>query len=215
MVLMLAAAQAVADDEPAIAVESSASEIFIGESVDYVVEIRNVKNPSPPDLSASRQDFDIVAAGDESHNQSSTFIINGRVTQQNSFGHAYRFRLTPKRTGKLVIPAPSATIDGKTVTGRPLDLNVIAPEAQDLVVPEIKTDRPKVYPTQPFEVTLRVLVRPLPDEPDGDPLQPLRRRPPHIDVNWVDLPAGLTGDEKPAGSKNSWPRTAAGSRSTT
>ncbi len=196
MVLVLAAAHAVADDEPAIAVESSASEIFIGESVDYVVEVRNVKNPSPPDISAARQNFHIVSAGDESHNQSSTFIFNGRVTQQTSFGHAYRFRLTPKRTGKLVIPAPSASIDGKTVTGRPLDLTVIAPEAQDLVVPEIKTDRPKVYPTQPFEITLRVLVRPLPDEPDSDPLQPLRRRPPHIDVNWVDLPAGLTGDEK-------------------
>ena len=155
-----------------------------------------MKNPAAPDLSALRQDFDVVSAGDESHNQSSTFIINGKVTQQNSFGHAYRFRLTPKRTGKLVIPAPSATIDGKTVSGRALTLNVIAPEAQDLVVPEIKTDREKVYPTQPFEVTLRVLVRPLPDDPDRDPLGPLRRRPPHLDVNWVDLPAGLTGDDK-------------------
>ena len=155
-----------------------------------------MKNPSPPDLSALRRDFDVVSAGDESHDQSSTFIINGKVTQQTTFGHAYRFRLTPKRTGKLVIPAPSATIDGKTISGRALALNVIAPEAQDLVVPEIKTDRAKVYPTQPFEVTLRVLVRPLPDDPDRDPLVPLRRRPPHLEVNWVDLPAGLTGDDK-------------------
>jgi len=194
--LLLLAAQASADDEPEIVVEAGASEIFIGESVDYVVEIRNVKNPASPDLSALRQDFDVVSAGDESHNQSSTFIINGKVTQQNSFGHAFRFRLTPKRTGKLVVPAPSATIDGKTVSGRALALNVIAPEAQDLVVSEIKTDRERVYPTQPFEVTLRVLVRPLPDDRDRDPLGPLRRRPPHLDVNWVDLPAGLTGDDK-------------------
>jgi BatD DUF11 like domain len=194
-VLLLLAAQASAD-EPEIVVEAGASEIFIGESVDYVVEIRNVKNPGQPDLSALRRDFDVVSAGDESHNQSSTFIINGKVTQQNSFGHAFRFRLTPKRTGKLMIPAPSATIDGNTVRGRALDLTVVAPEAQDLVVPEIKTDREKVYPTQPFEVTLRVLVHPLPDESDRDPLVPLRRRPPHLDVNWVDLAAGLTGDDK-------------------
>ncbi len=123
-------------------------------------------------------------------------FFNGKFTQQNSFGHVFRFRLTPKRAGKLVIPAPTATIDGKTVSGRALSLNVITPEAQDLVVPEIKTDREKVYPTQPFEVTVRVLVRPLPDDPDRDPLGPLRRRPPHIEVNWVDLPAGLTGDDK-------------------
>ena len=183
-------------DEPEIVVEASAGEIFIGESVDYVVEIRNVKSPSSPDLSALRQDFDVVSNGDESHNQSSTFIIGGRVTQQNTFGHAYRFRLTPKRTGRLVIPSPSATIEDKTVAGHTLTLNVIAPEPQDLVVPEMKGDREKVYPTQPFEVTLRVLVRPLPDDPARDPLVPLRRRPPHLDVNWVDLPGGLSGEDK-------------------
>jgi hypothetical protein len=194
--LLLLAAPARADDQPEIAVELDVSEIFIGESVDYLVEIRNAKNPSPPDLSALRPDFDVVSTGNESRNQSSTFIMNGRVTQQNSFGHAYRFRLTPKRVGELVIPAPSATIDGKTVSGRAVTLNVIAPETQDLVSLEMKADREKVYPTQPFEVTLRVLVRPLPDDSDRDPLGPLARRPPHIEVNWVDLPAGLTGEDK-------------------
>jgi hypothetical protein len=194
--LLLLTGQACADDEPEIAVEMDASEIFIGESVDYLVEIRNAKNPSAPDLSALRPDFDVVSTGNESRNRSSTFILNGRVTQQNSFGHAYRFRLAPKRAGKLVIPAPSATIDGKTVSGRSLTLSVIAPEAQDLVIVEMKTDREKVYPTQPFDVTLRVLVRPLPDDSDRDPVTPLRRRPPHIEVNWVDAPTGLTGEDK-------------------
>ncbi len=196
LAILLVAARANAAEEPEIAVEASASEIFIGESVDSVVEIRNVKNPPAPDLAALRQDFEVVATGDESHNQSSTFIINGKVTQQNTFGHAYHFRLRPKRTGNLVIPAPSASVDGKTVSGRALALTVIAPEAQDLVVPEIRVDREKVYPTQPFDVTLRVLVRPLPDDPDRDPLVPLRQRPPHLEANWVDLPPGLTGDDK-------------------
>jgi hypothetical protein len=185
-----------ADDEPEVAVELDPSEIYIGESTIYVVEIRNVQSPSPPDLAPLRKDFDVVAAGDESHNQSSTFIINGRITQQSSFGHLYRFRLTPRRTGRLVVPGPSITIAGKVYSGRALALNVIAPEPQDVVVPEIKVDRDKVYPTQPFEVTLRVLVRPLPDDPDRDPLVPLRRDPPHLDVNWVDPPAGLGGDDK-------------------
>lgn len=194
--LLILPPNARAADDPEVAVEASATEIYIGESIDYVVEIRNVKIPAAPDLAALRDDFNIVANGDESHNQSSTFIFNGRVTQQTSFGHAYRFRLTPKRTGKLVIPAPSVTIDGKTITGRALPLEVIAPEQQDLVIAEIKTDRSRVYPTQPFEVTLRVLVRPLPDGSDRDPVAPLRRSPPHIEINWVDLPAGLTGDDK-------------------
>ena len=194
--LLLLAAQASAADEPEIAVEASASRDLHRRKRRLRRRDSQREESGAPGPVGAAQDFDVVSTGDESRNQSSTFIFNGRVTQQNSFGHAYRFRLTPKRTGKLVIPAPSATIDGKTVSGRALALNVIAPEAQDLVVPEIKTDREKVYPTQPFEVTLRVLVRPLPDDPDRDPLGPLRRRPPHLDVNWVDLPAGLTGDDK-------------------
>ena len=196
LALLLLATPASAADTPEIAVEASASEIYIGESVDYAVEIRNAKNPVAPDLSALHRDFDVVSNGDESHNQSSTFIFNGKITQQTTFGHTYRFRLTPKRTGKLVIPAPSATIDGAVVSGRALDLDVIAPEPQDLVVPEIKIDRQRVYPTQPLEITLRLLVRPLPDDSDRDPVSPLRRRPPHLDVNWVEPPAGLAGDDK-------------------
>ncbi len=195
-VLLLLAGPVRADDEPEIEVEASATEIFSGESLVYVVDIRNVKNPAAPDLSALRRDFDVVAIGDESHNQSSISIINGRVTQQQTFGHIFRYRLTPKRAGKLVIAAPSATVDGRTISGRELSLSVVAPKPQDMVVAEIKADRAKVYPTQPFEITLRVLVRPLPNEPDQDPLGPLRRRPPRIEANWVDLPAGLSGDDK-------------------
>jgi hypothetical protein len=190
------ASRAQSADDPEIAVEVSATEVFSGESVDYVVDVRNVQNPSAPDLTAVRRDFNVVATGDESHNQSSIFIINGRKTEETVFGHIFRFRLTPKRTGRLTIPAPTVTVDGETVSGRALSLNVIAPEPQDLVVSEIQLDRNKLYPTQPFEVTLRVFIRPLPDDPERDPLSPLRRRPPHIDTNWVDLPAGLSGDEK-------------------
>jgi hypothetical protein len=183
-------------EEPEITVKASAEEIFFGETVDYLVEVSNMKTPAAPDLSALRGDFEVASLGDESRNQSSMFIINGRVTQQTSFGHVYRYRLTPKRTGRLTIAAPSVVVDGRTISGRSLALDVISPEAQDVVIPEIKTSRPRVYPTQPFDVTLRVLVRPLPDEADRDPLSPLRRRPPHLEINWVDPPAGLTGNDK-------------------
>ena len=52
--LLLSGGQARADDDPEIAVEMDANEVFIGEGVDYLVEIRNAKNPSAPDLSALR-----------------------------------------------------------------------------------------------------------------------------------------------------------------
>jgi hypothetical protein len=196
LALVLCAAGAIAAAPPEIVAEVGAKEIFNGESVDYVVEIRNVEDATPPDLSALRDNFDVKANGDESRNQSSVTVINGRVSRQQYFGHVYHFRLTPKTTGRLKIPPPTATIDAKTISGPALAINVVAPEEQDFVIPEIITSRARVYPTQPFDVTLRVLVHPLPDRPDRDPLEPLQRQPPHLEVNWVDLPAGLAGEEK-------------------
>ncbi len=197
LALLLLTARASAAEAPQIAVEAGAEEIFIGESVDYLIEIRNVKDPAPPDVSALRDDFDVAPNGDESRNQSSTLVVNGNITRREIISHVYRFRLTPKHTGNLVVKAPTATVDGTTITGRTLRLKVTAPEEQGLVIPEIAADRTKVYPTQPFEVVLRILVRPLPEAADRDPLTPLRRQPPHLEVNWVDVPAGLSADEKP------------------
>jgi len=196
LALFLLASPATAADPPEIAVQAGASEIFVGESVDYIVEIRNVKNPPAPDIEALREDFDVVARGNQSRNQSTVMSFNGRVTERNVFSHVFRFQLTPRRAGNLTIPGPSATIDGKTITGEPLELNVVAPEEQDIVIPEIIVNRAKVYPTQPFEVTLKVFVRPLPDAPERDPLSALRRQPPQINANWVDTPAGLAADDK-------------------
>src|SRR5258708_2524410 len=117
LALLLSATAAHAAEPPEIAVQAGASEIFAGESVDYIVEIRNVKKPPAPDVEALREDFDVVARGNESHNQSTVMSFNGQVTERNSFSHVFRFRLTPKRPGNLTIPGPSATIDGKTISG--------------------------------------------------------------------------------------------------
>lgn len=196
LVMPAASGIAKADDEPEIRVAVSAKEIYIGESVDYQVELRNFENPTPPDMSAIKEMFDVVATGDQSRNQSSTFIINGVVSQQNVFSHVYQFRLTPRSTGDLVIPAAKSTIDGKTLTGARLPLRVDAAEVQDDVIVEIQTSHTQVYPTQPFSVTLRVLVRPLPNEANVDPLRPLRQAPPHLQINWVEPLSGLATDDK-------------------
>ncbi len=196
ILLMLNASWSFAYQDPEMRVGVSEKEIFAGESVDYSVEIRNAEKPTPPDMSALKEHFDVVPAGNESRNQSSMTIINGRVSQSNIYSHVYQYRLTPKQSGNLQIPAPSATVDGKLLTGRKLSLRVVQPEPQDLVIAEMKSSQTKIYPTQPFTVTLTILVRPLPDNLTTDPLRPLRDDPPHIELNWVDPPEGLSTGEK-------------------
>ena len=174
------------------------------------------QEPGVPGPVGAPPDFDVVSTGDESRNQSSIFILNGNVSQQNSFGHVFRFRLTPKRTGKSEIPAPSATIDGKTVSGRSMSLNVITPEAQDLVVLEIKDGPRKGLPHAAVRGHAPRAGRPLPDYPDPTlwfRLAAALRTSTSIggSICLQDCPATT----RPGGSRYPFPRAAVGSRSTT
>lgn len=202
LVVLLSAivtASASADEQkPEIRVGISAEEIFIGETIDFHVEIRNSQNPSAPDMAPLQEQFRVTAIGDHSRNQSTTLIVNGRVSEETVLSHVYLYRLTPKVAGDLTIHSVKATIDGQELSSRPLSLRVLDAEVQDLVIAEMKVDRQTIYPTQPFTVSLKILIRPLP-ESDGDPLLPLRRQPPQLQINWVDVPTGLT-----AGSTSEW-----------
>ncbi len=181
-------------DTPRIDVAVGANEIFVGESVDFQVEVKNVENPQKPDVSSLQEIFDVVFAGDQSRNQSSTFIINGSISQKSEFSHVYLYRLTPKNAGKLTIPPIKTTIDGKDYLSKSIDLLVREEEKQDLVLVQILSDHEKVYPTQSFTVTVRIHVKPLPER-GVDPLKPLRRQPPNLHLNWLETPAGLTSIE--------------------
>ena len=179
-----------------LAAAVSTNDIFIGESIDYQIEVRNARNPSAPDLTKIKEMFVVEENGNESRNQSMTTIINGRMSQRNVFSHIYLYRLAPKVTGSLTIPVATATIDGKTYESNTVELQVNEIEDQDLVLVETECDQTRIYPTQPFTITLRVLVQPIEGEPRRDPLSPLRRRPPHLEVNWIDTPAGLSSKDK-------------------
>jgi hypothetical protein len=177
--LMITPFSSADEQQPEIRVGISAEEIFVGETIDYQVEIRNTETPSAPDVSTLQEQFKVTPNGDHSRNQSTTLIVNGRVSEETVLSHVYLYRLTPTVAGELLIPSIKVVIDGKELASRPLSLRVLDAEVQDLVIAEIETDRQTIYPTQPFTVSVKVLIRPLP-ESDESPL-----------LNWVDLPAGL------------------------
>ncbi len=180
---------------PKIKASVDAQEIFLGETVDYQIEIRNVESPPQPDLSAVRLEFDVELTGDESRNQSSTTILNGRMSQRNVLSHIYTYRLKPKVSGKLTIPAATATLDGKSLATNPIAITVLDAEEQDIVVVQTTASQAEIFPTQSFSVSLRILVKPIPSS-SFDPVQVLRRRPPHLQTDLVNIPDGLKADDK-------------------
>lgn len=184
---------AFAADPPSISASTSTEEIFIGESIEYQIEIRNSERPVAPDISPLREQFQVEFEGDQSRNQSSTMIINGRVSQRSVLSHVYVYKLTPKKSGTITIPAVTAALADGTLTSNQVTVVVLDAEEQDIVQVETLIGQSTVYPTQSFTVTLRIAVKPIPDSA-SDPLRPLRRRPPHIQLNWLDAPDGLSTD---------------------
>jgi len=195
--LLLIPAAALADGEPEVLAELERTKIYQGESVRYTVTLNHAKNPAPPEL-LGFEDFDVSLLGSTPQNFRQTMNINGRVTKIERYGMQYTYRLTPRKAGRLIVPGPVAAIGGKTLQGPQLALAVIAPRQQDVVILKLDCRPESVYPMQPFEVTLSVLVRDLPDPySERDPVdiqRAIRSQPPVLQIPWAldeQLPEGV------------------------
>ncbi|MGO8744384.1 MAG: BatD family protein [Thermoguttaceae bacterium] len=186
-----------AEGRPRMTVELGQAEIFEGQSVVYRITVENVENPKTPEL-GNMADFDVAFQGQRSLDSRQITNINGVIQLVIHRGREFHYRLTPKRTGQLMIPSPKLEVDGKTLTGTAERLVVLPPNAQDLAAVELAVDHPVVYPTQPFTVTLSVFVKQLPPPAsDRDPLS-VQRTPPVLRIPWLtdqDLPGGLSPKE--------------------
>lgn len=195
-VLLLALAlthAACAEDAPEIAVQLEPKDIFMGENTTYVVEVMNIQSPSAPDLSEFEKEFTVKPAGDRSQNQTSINWVNGNLSQRTVYAHIYQYQLTPRHAGVLTVPAPSVLVEGRKISGVPAQLRVRAQEKQDLVLCEIVPNKTRVYPTQPFDVTLKVLIKPVAGAENRDPLSLLN--PVELNIDWLKAPDGLASDE--------------------
>jgi hypothetical protein len=183
-----------AAEEPRITASLAKTEIYEGQSVEYQIRVENVDNPPMPEVRGAG-DFDVAFLGQQSLGSQFSITINGVRRDVVHHGRAFHYRLTPKRLGTILIPAPVLRIAGKTLSGPVRRLTVLPPNAQDLAAVEQTVDRPAVYPTQPFAVTLSVLVKELPPPAaDRDPLS-VQNPPPVLRIPWLadeELPPGLS-----------------------
>lgn len=171
--------------EPEIQVQVDRNKVFEGESLTYAILLNLVDKPTRPDLS-HLTDFAVEPAGEKELNSQSITIINGLRTEVVQKGTQYLYKLTPKSSGDLIIPAPTVTVGGKSLEGKPVQIQVRSIEKQDLVKLEMSVDRPTVYMAQEFTLKLKVFVKALPDpNSDQDPLS-IQRDPPLLTISWLN-----------------------------
>ncbi|MDR2344841.1 MAG: BatD family protein [Planctomycetaceae bacterium] len=202
--------------------------IYKGERITYhiiLTDSKQIDSSIEPDLS-NYTDFDIRTLPKQMSNNSGNsvqVIINGQVVRQESSTQSrsiFTYELTPKREGQLIIPAPTVFSNGHKIapnSAKVLDksatcnadgsfpITVRSPDEQDIVKMRIETDRRRLYPFQPFQITLVVQVKSLPPavlQANTSPIAVLRE-PPNIKIDWANdnsLQKGL----RPALPLNEW-----------
>jgi len=191
--VMLLAVPLSAAEEPEVIVEIDRSQIYEGESILYRITVNHVDSPSPPEL-RGLDEFTVTKLGEQPLNSRSITIINGVRSDTVRLGRQYNYRLTPKRSGTVTIPAPVAHVAGKEIRGRAVTIRVVAPQIQDTVILNVSSDRKSVYPMQPFTVSLIVAVKPLAASyADRNPVA-IQSTPPKLSIPWANddqLPDGL------------------------
>ena len=100
---------------------------------------------------------------------------------------AIRWTVAAWLFGVQAAAAPTVTADGRTLVGRKLQVEVLDPADQDVVILTITADRTWVYPLRPLVVTLSVLVKEVPPPAaDVDPVSVQKRaRPPALSIPWA------------------------------
>ncbi len=155
---------------PEVVVELERDQIYEGETVEYRVFVNHVDQEVSPQLT-DWADFGVQFKGTQAINSSQISIINGRREEMTRRGLLYAYTLTPKRSGKLTVPAPRVEVNGKELPSRSLTLTVVAAAEQDVALLEMTVDRDEVYPLQPFELKLTIWIKPVPEPLESrDPL---------------------------------------------
>ena len=193
--IAILAAQRLSAQQPEVDAQVDRSNIYLGDTVVYVVDVRNVEDAPAPTLAIP--DGCKVEPGEVSSlDSSSVTIINGRVTQRSSFGRRFSYRITPTAGGDVEIGSPAVTIDGREIRGPRVRLRVVEPQEQDYVILHSRIERTGRYPLQPFTITLRLFVRAAPPPYSGKPPLELLTNAPSLDVPWgrEEPPDGLRAE---------------------
>ena len=169
-------------------------EVYVGESIRFQIHVENAQGASNPSLDGIEEDFDIAFLGEHPMQQSSTSFVNGRMMSRTLYRNTLEYTLTAKKIGEFEIPVLKLEFQGEVYETSPISVKVIEPEAQDIVLVEVRSSAPYVYPTQWFDVSLVILVKTVPGL-SRDPVRMLARNPPEISLPWIQIPDGLESQD--------------------
>ncbi len=141
-----------------VRLEAGAKEAPLGEAILLELTVSDyrakVGDPVPPQSDR----FAIAALGGRSARESYEFS-GGR--QRSTRTVSYRFEVTPREPGILIIPGFAIEVDGETLESNPVRIHVVKADASPLMFAQVVADREPLYVGQKVVFTLEIWVKPI------------------------------------------------------
>ena len=129
------------------------SEVYVGESFVFQIQVEGSDSPQQPDLSAL-SDFSVEFAGGQQNNSQSIQIINGRMTRNVQQGYVFNYRLTARRAGRLTIPKVTVWVEGRQYATNPVSVSVSKPEESEHLKLRLSLSKDRCYVGEPIVLTV-------------------------------------------------------------
>jgi len=133
-------------------------DVYVGESFLLQISVDGSDSADIPDLSAL-DGFAVEYLGGSNNSSQSISIINGKVERNVKRGFVFTWRLTPQRTGRLVIPAVAVKVEGTSFTTGEIAISVKQPEETDDFKLRVTLSRETCFVGEPILLTVTWYLR--------------------------------------------------------
>ncbi len=140
-----------------VAQVDTSEDIYVGQSFRYLIIIDGDNKAGQVDLSALAQ-YNPQSTGNQDVSQTSTTIINNKISRQVIKRYVMSYSLTVNNPGQIQLPPVTVTLDNRQYQTNPVQLNILKPGTTDKLDFEVVLSEQKCYVGQPVIMTVKFYV---------------------------------------------------------
>lgn len=129
------------------------TDVFLGESFVFQVQVSGSERPDPPDLSGLTG-FTIQERGGQKNSSQSVTLSNGRVNRVVRRGYVFSYLLTPTQAGSILIPPIAVHAEGQTARTSPITIQARKPAETDNFKLRLELSKSRCYVGEPVTLTV-------------------------------------------------------------
>jgi len=132
-------------------------DIYVGQSFRYLIIIDGDNKAGQVDLSPLAQ-YNPQSTGNRDVSQTSTTIINNKVSRKVIKRYVMSYSLTVSRPGTIQLPPVTVTLEKRQYQTNPVQLNILKPGTTDKLDFDVVLSEQKCYVGQPVIMTVKFYV---------------------------------------------------------